>query len=150
LGHPLERLRPCDGHGFCKIMVSTKGGRVMSIAKEGSYVSAEVTLSIDSALLELSEMCKWDLTVAQVKTTAGLLDSSCNDSAVLLTSYYRRKIKHTPDVVEQQRPYVGFTHAKRWSRRTGASVKGRIESRGVELVYPVGGEPGAQARIGLQ
>ena len=36
--------------------------------------------------------------------------------------------------------------AKRWSRRTGASVEGRIESRGVELIYPVGGEPGAQAR----
>jgi hypothetical protein len=27
--------------------------------------------------------------------------------------------------------------AKRWLRRTGANVKGRIESRGVELVYPV-------------
>src|SRR5262249_22072037 len=37
--------------------------------------------------------------------------------------------------------------AKRWSRRTGASVKGKIESRGVGLVYPVGGEPGAQASI---
>jgi hypothetical protein len=40
--------------------------------------------------------------------------------------------------------------AKRWSRRTGASVKGRIESRGVGLIYPVGGEPGARAKIGLQ
>jgi len=28
--------------------------------------------------------------------------------------------------------------AKRWSRRTGAQVKGKIESRGVELIYPVG------------
>ena len=37
--------------------------------------------------------------------------------------------------------------AKRWSRRTGAQVKGRIESRGVGLVYPVGGEPGARAMI---
>ena len=37
--------------------------------------------------------------------------------------------------------------AKRWSRRTGAAVEGKIESRGVELVYPVGGEPGARARI---
>jgi hypothetical protein len=36
--------------------------------------------------------------------------------------------------------------AKRWSRRTGATVEGRIESRGVELIYPVGGEPGARAR----
>jgi hypothetical protein len=27
--------------------------------------------------------------------------------------------------------------AKRWSRRTGRSVKGKIESRGVGLVYPV-------------
>ena len=26
-------------------------------------------------------------------------------------------------------------------------VKGRIESRGVELVYPVGGKPGARAQI---
>ena len=37
--------------------------------------------------------------------------------------------------------------AKRWSRRTGAQVEGKIESRGVGLVYPVGGEPGAQAKI---
>jgi len=37
--------------------------------------------------------------------------------------------------------------AKRWSRRTGAQVKGRIESRGVGLVCPVGGEPGARAMI---
>jgi hypothetical protein len=36
--------------------------------------------------------------------------------------------------------------AKRWSRRTGANDKGRIESRGVEQIYPVGGEPGARAR----
>ena len=35
---------------------------------------------------------------------------------------------------------------KRWLRRTGKSVKGEIESRGVESVFPVGGEPGAQAR----
>jgi hypothetical protein len=30
-------------------------------------------------------------------------------------------------------------------RRTGAKVEGRIESRGVGLIYPVGGEPGARA-----
>jgi DNA-directed RNA polymerase subunit beta len=35
--------------------------------------------------------------------------------------------------------------AKRWSRRTRRTVEGRIEFRGVGLVYPVGGEPGAQA-----
>jgi ribosomal protein L2 len=40
--------------------------------------------------------------------------------------------------------------AKRWSRRTGTSVGGKIESRGVGLIYPVGGEPGARAKIGLQ
>ena len=34
--------------------------------------------------------------------------------------------------------------AKCWSRRTGRPVEGRIESRGVTLVYPVGGEPGAR------
>ena len=32
-------------------------------------------------------------------------------------------------------------------RRTGAQVEGKIESRGVELVYPVGGKPGARAKI---
>ena len=37
--------------------------------------------------------------------------------------------------------------AKCWSRRTGTHVKGKIESRGVELIYPVGGEPGARALI---
>ena len=37
--------------------------------------------------------------------------------------------------------------AKRWSRRTGASVEGKIESRGVGLIYPVGGKPGARAKI---
>src|SRR4029077_16392933 len=37
--------------------------------------------------------------------------------------------------------------AKRWSRRTRSDVEGRIEFRGVGLVYPVGGEPGAQAKI---
>jgi len=37
--------------------------------------------------------------------------------------------------------------AKRWSRRTRAPVEGKIESRGVALVYPVGGKPGAQAQI---
>ena len=31
-------------------------------------------------------------------------------------------------------------------RRTGTNVEGRIESRGVGLIYPVGGEPGARAR----
>ncbi len=39
--------------------------------------------------------------------------------------------------------------AKRWLRRTRTQVKGRIESRGVELVYPVGGEPGAQVKVAL-
>jgi hypothetical protein len=29
-----------------------------------------------------------------------------------------------------------------------ASVEGKIESRGVGLIYPVGGEPGARAKIG--
>jgi hypothetical protein len=43
-------------------------------------------------------------------------------------------------------PNVSAAIAKRWSRRTGANVEGRIESRGVELIYPVGGEPGARAR----
>jgi len=37
--------------------------------------------------------------------------------------------------------------AKRWSRRTRAQVEGKIESRGVGLVYPVGGKPGAQAQV---
>jgi len=37
--------------------------------------------------------------------------------------------------------------AKRWSRRTGNPVKGRIESRSVELIYPVGGKPGARVQI---
>jgi len=37
--------------------------------------------------------------------------------------------------------------AKRWSRRTGRNVEGRIEFRGVRQVYPVGGKPGAQAKI---
>jgi len=37
--------------------------------------------------------------------------------------------------------------AKRWSRRTGSKVKGRIEFRGVKSIYPVGGEPGARAKI---
>jgi len=30
--------------------------------------------------------------------------------------------------------------AKRWSRRTGRNVGGRIEFRGVRQVYPVGGK----------
>jgi len=37
--------------------------------------------------------------------------------------------------------------AKRWSRRTRRFVEGRIEFRGVKLIYPVGGEPGARATI---
>jgi len=37
--------------------------------------------------------------------------------------------------------------AKRWSRRTRRYVGGKIESRGVKLVYPVGGKPGARAKI---
>jgi hypothetical protein len=37
--------------------------------------------------------------------------------------------------------------AKRWSRRTGTTAEGKIESRGVELICPVGGEPGARAEI---
>ncbi len=37
--------------------------------------------------------------------------------------------------------------AKRWSRRTRRKVEGRIEFRGVESVYPVGGEPGARVKI---
>ena len=37
--------------------------------------------------------------------------------------------------------------AKRWSRRTGTTVEGKIESRGVELVCPVGGKPGARVKI---
>jgi len=36
--------------------------------------------------------------------------------------------------------------AKRWSRRTGRNVEGRIEFRGVRQVCPVGGKPGAQAK----
>jgi hypothetical protein len=35
--------------------------------------------------------------------------------------------------------------ATSWSRRTRRNVNGRIEFRGVEVVCPVGGEPGAQA-----
>jgi hypothetical protein len=37
--------------------------------------------------------------------------------------------------------------AKRWSRRTRRNVEGRIEFRGVGWVFPVGGEPGARAKI---
>jgi hypothetical protein len=37
--------------------------------------------------------------------------------------------------------------AKRWSRRTGRNVGGRIEFRGVRQVYPVGGKPGARTKI---
>ena len=37
--------------------------------------------------------------------------------------------------------------AKRWSRRTGRNVEGRIEFRGVRQVCPVGGKPGARAKI---
>ena len=39
------------------------------------------------------------------------------------------------------------SNAKRWSRRTGTRAESKIESRGVGLVYPVGGEPGARAQI---
>jgi hypothetical protein len=35
--------------------------------------------------------------------------------------------------------------AKRWLRRTQVLAEGRIESRGVTPVFPVGGEPGARA-----
>src|SRR6476620_5063654 len=34
--------------------------------------------------------------------------------------------------------------AKRWSRRTRELADGKMESRGVTPVFPVGGEPGAQ------
>jgi len=37
--------------------------------------------------------------------------------------------------------------AKRWSRRTRRYVEGKIGSRGVRLVYPVGGKPGARVMI---
>jgi len=37
--------------------------------------------------------------------------------------------------------------AKRWLRRTRATVEGKIESRGVGQVFPVGGKPGARAQI---
>jgi len=37
--------------------------------------------------------------------------------------------------------------AKRWSRRTGRNVEGRIEFRGVRQVCPVGGKPGARTKI---
>src|SRR5215831_14645410 len=40
-----------------------------------------------------------------------------------------------------------FRAARCWSRRTGRFVEGKIESRGVKLVYPVGGEPGARTKI---
>ena len=39
--------------------------------------------------------------------------------------------------------------AKRWLRRTRRPVGGKIEFRGVEQVCPVGGEPGARAKIAL-
>ena len=39
--------------------------------------------------------------------------------------------------------------AKCWLRRTRRPVGGKIEFRGVEQVCPVGGEPGARAKIAL-
>ncbi len=94
-GNALERLKVAVGE-FARLDVLTPTGLIRSTAKLGSYAVASIPVEVDDSLSSVARMTNVPLTMAQVRTTTGVVDAA---SASALAEYHRTTTGVVPDLV---------------------------------------------------